>query len=393
MRNKLRNLGLWIVGALLLVGAARADCPSPCTGGLTCYYADSTVSGTGSGTISSPWQHLYTVRAQTFGASAIVCLKRGSVWYGGKLGFQGTRAVSGTGAVTADGTSLNPFMIDAYGVGAAPTINAEYASTVAQWNVLGCSSHICKVDTHSFPEGAPSRIDMVKFGGVWGTCEGGSVAIYCPSSGGTAALTADFQFNYNTGTGILAVYDDIGTNPVTDYSGIAPALDGSVQLLDLDGVNWVSVQHLRLLNQSWYGLEYRGSAGTDHLTVANVYCDTEVPFNLHGTCFYNHPNSNSADVNYFNDEAHRGFYGFDFECASLPCTGSNSVLLATLSNVKAYFNRSFGLNDATNTGTAAHYSYAHFYGNQIKWPLVGDVNGGVAGAGVISGMVNPAVAS
>jgi hypothetical protein len=338
---------------------------------------------------SAPWQHLYKVREQSFGPSSAVYLKRGDVWYG-QLAFYGTRAVVAQGASTADGTATAPFIVDAYGSGAPPTLNAEYPTPSSSWSGT-CVSHICSINTGGFPEGAPARIDMVKFGSVWGVCKGANVAIYCPTTGGTAALTADYQFNFNTSTGMLAVYDDIGTNPVADYGGIGAVIDGETQILDIDGVNYVSVQHLKLLNQSWYGLEYRGTAGTDHLVAANLYSDTEVPFNLHGTGFYIHPTANSADLSFYNDEAHRGFYGFSFECGALPCTSSNSVLTATLANVKAYFNRSYGLNDATYTGTAAHYSYAHFYGNQIKWPIVGDVNGGVAGTNVLSNLVDPAV--
>jgi len=365
-----------------MVGAASAGCA---------YYVDN-VGGNdaNSGTsATAAWKHLYHVRSQTFGASAVICLLRGDTWYGGKLEFQGTRAVAAVGAVTADGTSTAPFSLDAYGVGAPPTLNAEYAiPSGASWT---CSANICSINTNTFPEGAPTRIDMVKFGGIWGTCEGANVLTYCPTTGGTAALTANYQFNYSNPT--LAVYDSIGTNPVTDYGGVTPVLDGETHLIDIDGVNYVSVQHLDLLNQSWYGLEYRGNAGTDHLTVANVYSDTEVPFNYHGTGFYIHPNAASADLNFYNVEAHRGFYGFSFECAALPCTTANSLTNATLVNVKGYFNRSFGLNDITYTGTSAHYSYAHFYGNQIKWPLVGDVNGGVAGVGNVSNMLDPHVAA
>src|SRR5271156_908448 len=371
---------------------AWADCPSPCPAGLSCYYVDN-VAGLDANAGTSPaaaWKHLYHVRAQTFPASSILCLLRGDVWYG-RLGFySAARGVTSSGALTADGTALNPFTIDAYGSGAPPTLNAEYPTSAGQWSGT-CSAHICSWASGALPEGQPARIDMVKFGGVWGSCEGAAVVIYCPSTGGPAALTADYQFNYNTTTGVLAVYDDLGTNPVTDYGGLAVVIDGETQLLDLDGVNYVSVQHLKLLNQSWYGLEYRGNAGTDHLVAANLYSDTEVPFNYHSTGFYIHPGSTSTDLNFYNDEAHRGFYGFSFECQSLPCTSSNSVTAASLVNLKAYFNRSYGLNDATYTGTAAHYSYSHFYGNQIKWPLVADVLGGTAGAGNISNFVDPAV--
>jgi hypothetical protein len=373
-----------------------ADCPAVCP--TICIYVDNSFTGSSTGSIAAPWAHFWQVQQLTLSTpGTLVCLKRGDVWAGneGHLAFcSASRKVSSVTCTypTADGTALTPFTIDAYGSGAPPTINAEQALPSSGWT---CAAHICSSSAPASYPTQPYRIDMVKFGGIWGICEGANVAIYCPSTGGTAALTADYQFNYNPSTFTLAVYDDIGTNPVTDYGGVTVATDGALQLLDIDGVNYVSLQHLSLLNQSWYGLEYRGNAGTDHLVVANVYSDTEVPFNLHGTGFYIHPGAASTDLNFYNDEAHRGFYGFSFECASLPCTSSNSVASggATLINVKAYFNRSFGLNDATFSGTAAHYSYTHFYGNQIKWPLPGEVNGGVAGAGVISNWIDPAVKS
>ena len=320
-----------LLGLVLLAGlgtAAFADCPAVCP--TTCYYVDN-VAGNDSNAGTSPsaaWAHLFHVRAQVYSASAILCLKRGDVWYG-RLGFySAARGVTSSGAaLTADGTASNPFTIDAYGSGGAPVLNAEYPTSASQWSGT-CSAHICSWVTGGgtgLPEGQPTRIDMVKFGSVWGTCQGGSVPLYCPSTGGAAALTADYQFNYNTSTGVLAVYDDIGSNPVTDYGGIAAVTDGESQLLDLDGVNYVSVAHLELLNQSWYGLQYRGNAGTDHLVVANVYSDTEVPFNFHGTGFFIQPGANSTDLNFYNDEAHRGFYGFDFECQSQPCSGGGAV--------------------------------------------------------------------
>jgi hypothetical protein len=393
----------WLL-AFGLTLMARADCPSVCP--TVCYYVDS-VGGSNGNAGTSPaaaWKNLYRVNEAHSGGSppttgypsgAYICLLRGDTWYGRLVFYSAARGISSAGAaLVADGTAGAPFTVDAYGSGAPPTINAEYPTTVAQWNLLGCASHICTLATGAgtgFPEGAPTRIDMVKFGGVWGTCKGANVLTYCPTTGGTAALTADYQFNYTNSSGILAVYDDLGSNPVTDYGGLAAVLDGSTQILDLDGVNYVAVQHLELLNQSWYGLEYRGNAGTDFLVACNLYSDTEVPFNFHGTGFYIHPGANSANLTFCNDEAHRGFYGFDLECPTAntpPCVTS-----ASLVNVKAYFNRSFGLNDNTYTGTAAQYSYSHFYGNQIKWPLVGDVNGGVAGAGMISNMIDPAVAA
>jgi hypothetical protein len=402
-----------VAGAQSWPPSALPNC-NPCTAGYTCYYADSNASGTGSGTLISPWKHLFSVRAQTFASGSMVCLKRGSVWYGEHLRFTGTRCNSNINcttlyAVTSDGTIAAPFAVDAYGSGPPPILNAEYSlpSSGMTWTCGSpnpanvCSATIGSPDT-------PYEIDMARFGigpsggQVWGQCQGQTAAAdqYCLTPRGsasptlgTAALAHNGDFYYPQDSGVIYVYDSSGSNPVTDLGGIALVEDGALQLFLMDGVNYVSIQHVELLNHSWYGLEYRGNAGTDDLAVSNLYSDTEVPFNFHGTGFYVHPAAASANLFFYNDEAHRGFYGFSFECAALPCTSGASVASggATLVNVKAYFNRSYGLNDATFSGTAAHYSYAHFYGNQIKWPLAGEVNGGVAGANVISNLADPAV--
>lgn len=209
----------------------------------------------------------------------------------------------------------------------------------------------------------------------------------------SATLAHNFDWYYSSHTtscssdcGTLYVYDSIGTNPTADLGAVAVALDGYTQLLNVSGISYVNVQHLKLLNFSWYGLEYGGSG--DYVNVANTYADTEVPFNYHGIGFYFHPSNAAAHLTLLGDEAHRGYYGFEF---------AGGITAAVLSNSKAYFNRNAGLADMTANGTAVAYDHSHFYGNGIGGIGASDTTnstggaGGVAGAGNIATSTDPHV--
>ncbi len=312
-----------------------------------------------------------TIAPNGFTGSDAICFKRPSTFYW-HMRLNGPNQVSGAppGGVFAGGTSFGasaPFSIDAYGNGKAPIIQGEIP--VTGWT---CAANLCSALVSAPGEGggfSPSNSNMVKFGGIWGTCQGMGVAGFCPSTAGTSSLAHDRDWYYevsgggclsNCGSakGTLHVYDDIGTNPTTDFGagGISLVGDGSGQLLDLDGVSYVSVQHLQLLNYSWYGLQYRGGSSTpgdpvDHLTVANVFADTEVPFNYHGVGFYIAPESQAADVNFYNVDAHRGYTGFEFEPARNSTNGYDPVNIlqaATIRNCRAYFNRDVGILDNTS---------------------------------------------
>jgi hypothetical protein len=434
---------LFILATAVLGGAAIyawADCPAVCpsaaatslNAGATCYYIDSVAgnNNTGTGSIAAPWKGITKINSQTgFTGSDEICLKRGSTFYWhARVNGPGAISSPPSGGTFAGGTLFSttaPFTIDAYGNGPPPTIQGEFivgnsVTPEVGWTHLSGNIYYTTVTSPSEGTGfVPSNISSVKFGGVWGNCKGqySLATAYCVGTTGTSALAnnRDWYFSSlsytgcspNCGTtGNLYVYDSIGSNPSTDLGVVAIILDGYAQLLDLDGVSDVSLQHLKLLNASWYGLEYRG-ATADNLVVANVYADTEVPFNYQATGFYLHPTSPASNLSLLATESHRGYYGYQFCNSTTPgCVTSGG---ATLSNCKAYFNRDAGLADLSTTGTAVNYDHCHFYGNGVGSPVPNDIAidpntsactgsqictpGGVAGAGNIAPNTDPHVVS
>lgn len=237
----------------------------------------------------------------------------------------------------------------------------------------------------------PYRVDMVKIGSSWGRCRGMNVPGYCTTTGGTSALAADGDWYYNGNYNLcncanLYVYSDTGVP-----SSVTAVLDGAGQLFYLNGVSNVTVQHVRLLNYSWFGIEVYG--GADHLRFANFQADTEVPFNYHGVGFYYHSLSGAAtDIQVLGAESDRGYYGYEFcDPTNATCVSGTGI---KVSNSKAYFNRNAGLADMTGAATV-NYDHCHFYGNGVGSVGPNDTTnptggtGGVPGAGNIAPSTDP----
>jgi hypothetical protein len=298
-----------------------------------------------------------------FNGGDTLYLKRGCSW-DWHLVFTPTSGTPPTASGNFNGANASgpAFTVGSYGNGSPPTIQAEIAvpAPLAAWAHL--SGNIYYATVQSLSQGTgwnPSNVSMVKFGSVWGACKGqqvaGSPTPYCVGSNGTAALAANFDWYYsssavgqgctsNCGTvSTLYVYDSIGTNPTVDLGAVTSVLDGGGQLVSINGVGHVTLQHLKLLNQSWYGIEVSGAS--DNLIFANVYADTEVPFNFHGEGFYLHPSGGSSNIQLLNTESHRGYYGYQFSADGASGTGITAL---TLSNCKSYFDRNYAVADLTN---------------------------------------------
>ena len=285
------------------------------------------------------------------------------------------------------------------------------AVTAYGWAGVDGFPHVYAAVVSSHSEGGgfyPSNISAVQIGGVWGNCKGqySLSTPYCVGTNGFGGLANNYDWYYaaasgaggcasncgTAGSGTLYIYDSIGTNPAVDFGAVEAALDGYAQLLSVNGVGYVTIQHVKLLNYSWYGIEVTGAS--DNLIFANIFADTEVPFNFHGVGFYLHPSSASANISVLATESHRGYYGYQF-------AGSIASSGVTLSNCKAYFNRDAGLADLTASGTAVNYDHCHFYGNGAGSPVSSDIAinpntlapGGVAGAGNIAPNTDPHVVS
>jgi hypothetical protein len=376
----------------------------------TSYYVDCVNGSTsGTGSISLLWKGLH--QASAFNGGDTLYLKRGCAW---------NWHLSPT--VTPSGTSA--FSIDAYGNGAPPTIQGEISSF--SWNAVSGHPNVYVAVVAASSEGTstaayffnPYRVDAVKINGIWAKCIGMNDTLnadnFCGPAvtGGLSALTTAaingswyYDGNYTTAAGAgyascatLAnlnsgtssiLTNDCGNLYVYSTTGapsnVAAVSDGAGQLVKIAGTSYVSIQHLKLLNYSWYGIEVSGAA--DNVALANIYADTEVPFNYHGIGFYIHPTA-SSNIQLLATEAHRGYYGYQF-CQS---TQPGCVTAATVTNCKAYFNRAAPLSDQSGTN-AVTYDYCHFYGNGIGSPTDLAPSGGTPGTHNIAPLTDPHVVS
>ena len=401
----------------------------PCARAQVSYYVDC-VNGSNSNAGTSPgtaWKGLHAANSAAFNGGDSLFLKRGCVWNWYL-----------TPPVTASGTSV--FTIDAYGNGAPPTLQNEVAvptsSPATAWVAVSGHTNVYAIPVYSPSEGtgySPYRIDAVKLNGIWGNCVGMNDAAnddqYCGSTSattGVAALTANGQWYYdgtysqggsygggrnctsqtnptgnpNGDCGNLYVYSSTGAP-----TNVTVTLDGSTNLIKIAGLSYITVQHVRLLNYSWYGIEVSGAS--DNLIFDNIFADTEVPFNFHGTGFYLHPSGTATSIQLLNTESHRGYYGYQIGLTAGGTTmAANAV---TLSNCKSYFNRDAALADLTVSGLSVAYDHCHFYGNGVGSPIPNDISidpntsactgshictpGGTAGVGNIAPNTDPKVIS
>ncbi len=84
---------------------------------------------------------------------------------------------------------------------------------------------------------APSQLQYVRFGTVWGTAQGSQ-----------AALSQDRDFWYDSTNYILYVYSAEG-NPASNsaYSSlVAPIVLSGASVLNLNNVSWLEIQHLQI---------------------------------------------------------------------------------------------------------------------------------------------------
>jgi hypothetical protein len=102
---------------------------------------------------------------------------------------------------------------------------------------------------------------------------------------------------------------------------------------------------------------------SDHIWLANIFADSEVPNATVPIGFYVHPEGTPGDIHLYNTDSHRNYVGYRFD-------GSPSSI--ELKNCRAFANRTYGLMDNT---AAVTYSYCHFYANNLATGISTDVTG------------------
>jgi len=142
---------------------------------------------------------------------------------------------------------------------------------------------------------------------------------------------------------------------------VTPIILSGQSLINLNGVVYVQIQHIQLDWYDSYGVQVQGNS--DHLWLANITADSQVPNATVPVGFFVHPSSPASEILIYNTDAHRNYVGYRFD-------GVQTYI--ELTNCRAYANRTYGLMD--NTG-AVRYSHCHFYANNLATGVSTDVTG------------------
>ena len=305
-----------------------------CTGAsATTYYVDPAGSNGNDGlSPQTPWRTLLKVGISTFHPGDVILFKRDAVW-------------NEWLTPPSSGAAGNLIKFDAYGNGKPPEFTGRYTTTSAQWT--NTAGSIWQIPLSAAQ--AISQLKFVQFGSLWGN-----------SQSTQAALAHNRDWYYDSGTQNLYVYSS-GGNPVTAYGSVTPIILSGQSLININGVSYIEIQHIKLDWYDGYGVQVQGNS--DHIWLANILADSQVPNATVPIGFYVHPSSTPADIHLYNTDAHRNYVGYHFD---------NTASQIELKNCRAYANRTYGLVD--NTG-AVTYSYCHFYANNIATGVSTDISG------------------
>lgn len=297
---------LRMAGFVLLLCCAEARAAT--------YYVDPAGSNGNDGlSPQTPWRTLLKVGISTFQPGDTILFRRDGVW-------------NEWLTPPSSGAAGNLIKFDAYGNGRPPEFTGRYATTAAQWT--NTSENVWQI-TLSATQAIP-QLRFVQFGTIWGNVQGSQ-----------AALGHSRDWYYDSASQNLYVYSS--GNPVTTYGSVTPIILSGQSLINLNNVSYVQIQHLQLDWYDGYGVQVQGAS--DHIWLANLSADSQVPNATVPIGFYVHPTTAAADIHLYNTDAHRNYVGYRFD-------GTQNAI--ELKNCRAYANRTYGLMDNTASVT---YSY------------------------------------
>jgi len=310
---------------LLLLCCCRLACA-------TAYYVDPAGSNGNDGlTPQTAWRTLLKVGISTFQPGDVILFKRDAVW-------------NETLTPPSSGTAGNVIKFDAYGNGRPPEFTGYFTTLGGQWtNITGSVWQTTLSATQPV-----SQLHFVQFGTIWGNAQGGQ-----------SLLAHDRDWYYDSVGQNLYVWSE--GNPVAHYGSVTPIILSGQSLINLDGVSYVEIQHIKLDWYDGYGVQIEG--GSDHIWLANLMADSQVPNGAVPIGFYVHPSGTPSDIHLYNTDAHRNYAGYRFD-------GTPAAI--ELKNCRGYANRTYGLLDNT---AALTYSYCHFYANNIATGVSTDIGG------------------
>jgi len=299
----------------------------------TTYYVDPAGSNANDGlSPQTPWRTLLKVGISTFQPGDAILFKRDGVW-------------NEWLTPPSSGTAGNLIKFDAYGNGRPPEFTGRYTTTNAQWT--NTSGNVWQI---TLAAAQPiSQLNFVQFGSIWGNVQASQ-----------AALAHNRDWYYDSVNQILYVYSSTG-NPVSGYGSVTPIILSGQSLININNVSYIEVQHIKLDWYDGYGVQVQGAS--DHVWLANILADSQVPNATVTLGFYVHPTGTPGDIHLYNTDAHRNYVGYRFD---------GTPTAVELKNCRAYANRTYGLMDNT---AAVTYSYCHFYANNLATGISTDING------------------
>jgi hypothetical protein len=335
---------------LLLLGAPLA-CASD-------YYVDCNYGSNGN-TGTSPqqaWRTLLEVGISSFQPGDTINLLRDCTW-------------NETLTPPSSGSSGSVIKIDSYGNGQPPHLTGYLPIAARWWTQVG-STNVWSAMLYSATSGlanvlqcgirgfycltqSPSQLQYVRFGTAWGTGQGSQ-----------AALSQDRDFWYDATNYILYVYSASG-NPASHYSAVAPIVLSGGSVLNVNGISWMEIQHLKIDWFDGYGVQVQGAS--DHLWLANMAADSEVENGAVPLGFYVHPSGTPVDIHLYNTDANMNYAGYRFD----GCSGGGCAF--EIKNCRGYANRAYGIMD--NVQGAVRYDYCHLYANNLATALTVDTSG------------------
>jgi hypothetical protein len=291
--NSLKALLTIVVLAFFCAGA-----------GATTYYVDPAGSNANDGlSPQTAWRTLLKVGVSTFLPGDVILFKRDAVW-------------NEWLTPPSSGAAGNLIKFDAYGNGRPPEFTGQYATTATQWsNTSGSVWQIALTATQAI-----SQLKFVQFGSIWGN-----------SQVTQAALAHNRDWFYDSVNQILYAFSSTG-NPVTAFGSVTPIILSAQSLINLNNVTYVEIQHLRLDWYDGYGVQVQGAS--DHIWLANMTADSQVPNATVPIGFYVHPSGTPGDIHLYNTDSHRNYVGYRFD-------GTPTAI--ELKNCRAYANRTYGL--------------------------------------------------
>ena len=276
--------------------------------------------------------------------------------------------------------------IDSYGSGAPPHLTGYMPVATKWWTATG-TPNVWAATLYSTTPGlsnvvqcgargfycltqAPTQLNYVRFGTVWGNCQGSTCST--PNSN---SLTQDRDWWYDATDFVLYVYSASG-DPATHYGSVAPIVLSGQSLLNVNGQSWLEIQHLQIDWFDGYGVQVQATAPatSDHIWLANISSNSEVENATTPLGFYVHPNGTPTDIHLFNTDANMNYDGYRFDpgVGGQECT-SAYLCAFEIKNCRAYGNRAYGIVD--NVQGAVSYDYCHLYANNLATSLTVDTSG------------------